>query len=59
MGLGRALALDSLHWMRRHRVRGAVVNTQLDNRAAIELYLGLGFRMEPSGLAVLRRELDS
>jgi ribosomal protein S18 acetylase RimI-like enzyme len=58
-GLGGMLALDALHWMRRHGVRRAVVNTQLDNRGALELYLGLGFLMEPVGLAVLRRELRS
>jgi ribosomal protein S18 acetylase RimI-like enzyme len=56
-GLGRALALDALHWMRRHGVDRAVVNTQLDNHAALELYHGLGFRLEPVGLAVLRHEL--
>jgi ribosomal protein S18 acetylase RimI-like enzyme len=56
-GLGRALALDALHWMRRHGVDRAVVNTQLDNHAALELYRGLGFRLEPVGLAVLRHEL--
>ena len=56
-GLGRALALDALHWMRRHGVERAVVNTQLDNHAALDLYDGLGFRLEPGGLAVLRHEL--
>ena len=43
--------------MRRHGVERAVVNTQLDNHAALDLYDGLGFRLEPGGLAVLRREL--
>jgi ribosomal protein S18 acetylase RimI-like enzyme len=43
--------------MRRHGVERAVVNTQLDNRAALDLYDGLGFRLEPGGLAVLRHEL--
>ena len=57
-GHGRALALDALHWMRRHGVERAVVNTQLDNHAALELYRGLGFRLEPTGLAVLRHELQ-
>lgn len=56
-GFGRALALDGLHWMRRHGAHRAVVNTQLENRAALELYLSLGFRLEPIGLAVLRHEL--
>jgi ribosomal protein S18 acetylase RimI-like enzyme len=57
-GLGRALVLDALHWMRRHGVKHAVVNTQLGNVAALELYRAIGFRTEPDGLAVLRRELS-
>jgi ribosomal protein S18 acetylase RimI-like enzyme len=57
-GYGRALVLDGLHWMRRHGVKRAVVNTQLDNLGALELYRGIGFRAEPDGLAVLRRELS-
>jgi ribosomal protein S18 acetylase RimI-like enzyme len=52
-GLGRALLLDGLHWMRRRRVRRAVVNTQLENAAALNLYQQIGFRREPSGLSVL------
>jgi ribosomal protein S18 acetylase RimI-like enzyme len=52
-GLGRALVLDGLHWMRRRRVRRAVVNTQLGNAAALNLYQQIGFRPEPSGLSVL------
>lgn len=56
-GLGSALVLDGLHWMRRRGVERAVVNTQLDNRAAHALYLRLGFREEPLGLAVLRQDL--
>jgi hypothetical protein len=34
-----------------------VVNTQLHNEAALALYRGIGFRLEPTGLAVLRHEL--
>lgn len=56
-GLGRALVVDGLRWMWRHRVRRAVVNTQLDNEAALRLYERLGFRRQASGLAVLRVEL--
>lgn len=56
-GLGRALALDGLRWLRRRGVRRAVVNTQYGNDAALDLYLGLGFAMEPSDLAVLHRVL--
>jgi ribosomal protein S18 acetylase RimI-like enzyme len=52
-GLGRGLLLDGLYWMRRRRVRRAVVNTQLGNAAALNLYQQIGFRREPSGLSVL------
>ncbi|MHB8670596.1 MAG: GNAT family N-acetyltransferase [Acidimicrobiales bacterium] len=56
-GLGRALVIDGLEWMRRRGVARAVVNTQLDNEAALVLYERLGFRRQPHGLAVLRRDL--
>jgi ribosomal protein S18 acetylase RimI-like enzyme len=56
-GVGRALALDALRWLRRRAVHRAVVNTQFGNDAALALYLRLGFREEPSDLAVLHRSL--
>lgn len=56
-GLGRALALDGLHWLRRRRVRRAIVNTQQGNQVALSFYRHLGFRPEPSDLVVLRRDL--
>jgi len=56
-GLGRALGLDGLRWLRRRGVAGAVVNTQLGNDAALALYLSLGFRREPTQLSVLHRRL--
>lgn len=52
-GVGRALVLDGLRWLRRWRVERAVVNTQLQNERALALYESLGFRREPSGLTVL------
>jgi GNAT superfamily N-acetyltransferase len=52
-GLGRGLLLDGLWWMRRRGVSRAVVNTQLDNAAALHLYQQIGFRREPVGLSVL------
>ena len=61
VGIAFSGGLDTsaaIHWMRRHGVARAVVNTQLDNHAALELYRGLGFRLEPAGLAVLRHELQ-
>jgi ribosomal protein S18 acetylase RimI-like enzyme len=58
-GLGRALVLDGLRWLRRWRAERAVVNTQLENDAALALYENLGFRREPSGLSVLGAGLDT
>lgn len=57
-GLGRALVIDGLRWMRRHGADQVVVNTQVGNQRALQLYLNLGFRLEPSGLAVLARRLE-
>jgi ribosomal protein S18 acetylase RimI-like enzyme len=57
-GVGRALALDGLRWLRRRGARRAVVNTQYGNHAAFNLYQRLGFKVEPSDLAVLHRVLD-
>jgi ribosomal protein S18 acetylase RimI-like enzyme len=56
-GLGRALGLDGLRWLRRRGVSEAVVNTQLGNEPALALYLSLGFRKEPIQLSVLHRRL--
>lgn len=52
-GLGAALVIDGLRWLRRWRVGSAVVNTQLDNGRALALYERLGFRRQPLGLSVL------
>jgi ribosomal protein S18 acetylase RimI-like enzyme len=57
-GLGQALVLDALRWMRRRAVERALVNTQPDNQPALCLYEHLGFVYEPYGLAVLTRRLD-
>jgi ribosomal protein S18 acetylase RimI-like enzyme len=57
-GHGRVLVADALRWMQRRGAVRAVVNTQLGNEAALSLYTAVGFRLQPSGLAVLRRELD-
>lgn len=57
-GLGRALVVDGLRWMRRHGADQVVVNTQVGNQRALDLYHGLGFRLEPSRLAVLARRLE-
>ena len=57
-GLGTALVVDGLLWLRRWRVREALVNTQSANEGAVRLYERLGFRRRRDGLAVLERHLD-
>lgn len=56
-GVGRALVVDSLAWMKRKRAERAVVNTQVGNDRALALYEHLGFHLQPSGLTVLTRHL--
>jgi ribosomal-protein-alanine N-acetyltransferase len=58
-GVGRALVIDALRWSARRRCRQLMVNTQLDNDAAIGLYESLGFRLSSFGLAVLQSGLRS
>jgi ribosomal protein S18 acetylase RimI-like enzyme len=57
-GIGTALVGDALDWCRRRGATSVLVNTQETNRRALRLYEQLGFRPEPTGLAVLRRPLD-
>lgn len=52
-GLGRALAVDSLHWLRRHHVDRVLVNTQVTNEVAFRLYRDLGYVPDAAGLTVL------
>lgn len=42
-GIARDLVLDALDWMRHERLGAALVNTGIDNLAALSLYQGLGF----------------
>lgn len=58
-GLGRALVIDGLWWLRRWRVGDALVNTQESNERAVLLYERLGFRRRPGGLAVLETDLGA
>lgn len=58
-GLGSALVVDGLRWLRRWRVREALVNTQTSNERAVALYERLGFERHIEGLAVLELELAS
>lgn len=57
-GLGRALLVDGLRWLVRRGATRAVVNTQVGNERALALYDSLGFRLQPTGLAVLTRPLE-
>jgi ribosomal protein S18 acetylase RimI-like enzyme len=56
-GIGAALVVDCLHWMRRAGVGRVSVNTQEANSRAFSLYKRLGFVPVEPGLAVLRLEL--
>jgi ribosomal protein S18 acetylase RimI-like enzyme len=57
-GLGTALVVDSLTWVRSRGATSLLVNTQEHNRTALGLYEHLGFVREADGLAVLERHLD-
>jgi ribosomal protein S18 acetylase RimI-like enzyme len=52
-GHGRALTLDALRWMIRHRLPDCMVNTSVDNVAALDLYRSTGFTLLDEQLAVL------
>jgi ribosomal protein S18 acetylase RimI-like enzyme len=54
-GVASALVVDALRWARRHRARRVLVNTQRENRRALDLYLRLGFVPTPTDLVVLSR----
>jgi ribosomal protein S18 acetylase RimI-like enzyme len=56
-GIGAALLLDGLRWLRRRGVREAVVNTQEGNERSLRLYMRCGFVPQAEGLAVLGRDI--
>ena len=56
-GLGGALVVDGLRWLRRWGAKEVLVNTQEGNEPAVHLYPALGFQLRPDGLAVLRLAL--
>ncbi len=56
-GLGGALVVDGLRWLRRWGAKEVLVNTQVGNDPAVHLYEALGFELRPDGLAVLRLAL--
>ncbi len=53
LGTGTALVCDALQWARERRADDLLVNTQEGNTGALDLYLGLGFANQASGLDVL------
>ena len=52
-GIGRRLVADSLCWMQRRGATVAMVNTGLDNEAALALYADMGFRRRSETLTIL------
>lgn len=56
-GLGSTLVIDALQWATRRRAGRVLVNTQQDNRRALELYRRLGFVLTSTDLIVMRCEL--
>jgi ribosomal protein S18 acetylase RimI-like enzyme len=56
-GIGGALVVDGLRWLRRWGAKEVLVNTQEGNEPAVRLYESLGFGLRPEGLAVLRLTL--
>ncbi|SRR5579875_2275651 len=57
-GVGTALVLDGLRWLRRWQAEQVLVNTQVGNSGALALYEGLGFHPGPPGLSVLSAGLS-
>ena len=49
-GLGGALVVDGLRWLRRWGAKEVLVNTQEGNEPAVRLYEALGFQLRPDGL---------
>ncbi len=58
-GHGRALTTDALRWMIRRRLPDCLVNTSVDNAAALALYRSLGFTPMEELLTVLQFEVRS
>lgn len=52
-GIARLLVADSMQWMQRRGATTAMVNTALNNEAALALYAGAGFRRRTDTLTIL------
>jgi ribosomal protein S18 acetylase RimI-like enzyme len=57
-GLAAHLLTDALRWMRRRGVQRVLVNTAIDNVAALALYRANGFRDQTDDLLILEHALD-
>ena len=57
-GVGSALVVDALRWLRQTGAHEVLVNTQPDNDRARALYLRHGFTEREGGLDVLHRVID-
>lgn len=58
-GHGRRLTLNALEWMTRRKLPDCLVNTSVDNAAALALYDSVGFRLMGDRLRVLRCDIRS
>jgi ribosomal protein S18 acetylase RimI-like enzyme len=56
-GIGTALVADCLRWLARWHVSRVLVNTHVDNHAALGLYHRMGFTTLPEQLRVFQRVL--
>jgi ribosomal-protein-alanine N-acetyltransferase len=56
-GIGRTLVADSLRWLRASAAREALVNTQVGNGPALDLYERMGFRLRAEELSVMELHL--
>ena len=56
-GIGTALVADCLCWLARWRVSRVLVNTHIENHAALGLYHRMGFTTLPDQLRVFQRTL--
>jgi ribosomal-protein-alanine N-acetyltransferase len=57
-GVARALLHDGIQWLGRRGVTEVLVNTDLDNRRALDLYRRHGFAELPERLSVLAVPLE-
>lgn len=57
-GIGSALVVDAIRWVRGRGATSLLVNTQEINTGALRLYERLGFARQEHGLAVLEYAID-